>query len=105
MKDVKGSRRICVGNGTHIVITKNGGEPFSLTSVTVTDEYSGSAGRSVSIRGYKRNANPSKIESWPWVPSAGSTTQSLSGWDGLIKVEIGAPSDMNICIDNIGLKT
>jgi hypothetical protein len=106
VENVDGSRRLCVRNSDDIVITRNAGEPFSLTSLDLKPWFgSSSSAGSVTIRGYKKSGSSPLITSSVWLNGSGSTVSKTLNWDGVIKVEIAAPQSASTCIDNVKVKT
>lgn len=98
--DVNGGRRLCQGGwGEHIVLTKNTGESFSLTSLKVG--YWGTAGSVVTIRGFVKESSTVRVQTVS-SPSTSGTAVNLN-WDNMLKVEIKGPTAN--CIDDVVLKT
>jgi hypothetical protein len=104
--NANGRRELCVANLNHIVITKNGGEPFSLTDFYLESRFKDGSGRwdTINIRGYRTGTAPmvktTANVNWSGPGGAKVTTN----WDGLMKVEIESNNTV-LCIDDIRLKT
>ena len=83
LKENAVSKRLCVGNGE------------------LNDEYGSGGNREVKISGYSKGSSTERTDS---VYLNGIVPKTLN-WDGLLKVEIRAPSDVCICIDDVVVKT
>jgi hypothetical protein len=96
-----GSKRVCINNVGHLVMTKNTGEPFSLKSLKLNEQYGNLvSNREVKITGYVRGTSTRKTHS-VWLNNISSATLN---WDNLIKVEIKANGG-NTCVDDVVVKT
>lgn len=99
IEDMGGSKKLGHPGWTeHITTTKNTGEPFSLSALTVGSSWGGQA--QITIKGYSKGSSTVKVINV--APNAAGTRVSPN-WDGLLKVKIKGPQGN--CIDDVVLKT